>query len=377
MRLVRKITILGLIIPWLVSAQLPIAPDLSSFPTNKGETVWPVVPPLPAPDSLRPCCAFGYDLKVEALGVPLPFYRVNNVVEADHLGEHHYNDRLFGAAANLTGLSGEQNGIIYTSRGGFIDTAHVRDTADMTFYLFSHILPQLGKAHDILLGEELSARHIKLFGFTPPQDAYQRYLLAARLAGYLAFQVSAWHEIAQWYGYESVPGFSEGISAFSPEDLYSNVLGARLAMTLILENHGASVSQYNLAMPVILQQALHQLGAVSAQETRFHFDMLDGQWWNSHRYVPEKFLVLKRNYETSDDRLPTIVPGDTVPPLRLRLSESVGGVALSLLGELQLWPGHSMQSLPAPANPYYTFRDFPALAHDAQARDISELQATQ
>ncbi len=31
---------------------------------------------------------------------------------------------------NLLGLSEEQNGLIYTRRGGFIDIAHVRDTAD-------------------------------------------------------------------------------------------------------------------------------------------------------------------------------------------------------------------------------------------------------
>ncbi|OWA85706.1 hypothetical protein BV377_29140, partial [Klebsiella pneumoniae] len=44
-----------------------------------------------------------------------------------------------------------------------------------------------------------------------------------QLAGHLAFEIALWHEIAQWYGFQSVPGFSEEISAFSPEDLYSNL----------------------------------------------------------------------------------------------------------------------------------------------------------
>lgn len=115
------------------------------------------------------------------------------------------------------GISSEQDGLLYTTRGGFIDIAHVRDTADMTLYLFSHIWPQLGQAQTIELSQELAKRQITLFAFTPPQDEAERFTLAAYLSSYLAFQVAAWHEIAQWYGFESVPGFSEGISAFSPE----------------------------------------------------------------------------------------------------------------------------------------------------------------
>jgi len=38
--------------------------------------------------------------------------------------------------------------------------------------------------------------------------------------------------------------------------------------------------------------------------------MLDGKWWNSKRRVPEKYLVLHRNYDVSGSRLPTSVPGE-------------------------------------------------------------------
>ncbi|MDI4740155.1 DUF4056 domain-containing protein, partial [Salmonella enterica subsp. enterica serovar Kentucky] len=50
----------------------------------------------------------------------------------------------------------------------------------------------------------LGARKIKN---TPPVDARERYTLAAWLSAHLAFQVAEWHEIAQWYGFESVRGF--------------------------------------------------------------------------------------------------------------------------------------------------------------------------
>ncbi|HBT5887801.1 TPA: DUF4056 domain-containing protein, partial [Klebsiella quasipneumoniae] len=106
----------------------------------------PTLGELSPPESLRPCCAFGYDLHVRAVGIPIPVYQIGNVLTLDSLGKHHYNDSALGAVKNLLGLSEEQNGLIYTRRGGFIDIAHVRDTADYTFYLFNRISPTLGQA---------------------------------------------------------------------------------------------------------------------------------------------------------------------------------------------------------------------------------------
>lgn len=136
-------------------AALPLTLYLSSLPMPAASEAWPTMPPQPLPKGLRPCCAFGYDLHAELLGLPVPFYQLNNVVTVDSLGHHQYNDHLYSGVANLIGLSGENNGIVYTLRGGFIDTAHVRDTADMTVYIFSQLLPKLGQAFTLNLGEEL------------------------------------------------------------------------------------------------------------------------------------------------------------------------------------------------------------------------------
>ncbi|EEW39411.1 hypothetical protein HMPREF0484_4525 [Klebsiella pneumoniae subsp. rhinoscleromatis ATCC 13884] len=236
---------LALALPAL--AQDPVLPAVTAIHTA------PTLGELPPPESLRPCCAFGYDLHVRAAGIPIPMYQIGNVLTLGTLGKHHYNDSAFGAVKNLLGLSEEQNGLIYTRRGGFIDIAHVRDTADNTFYLFNRIAPTLGQAGRIFYSEELGVRRVQLNAFTPPAGVRQRYQLAAWLAGHLAF------EIAQWYGFQSVPGFSEEISAFSPEDLYSNLLGARLAINVILSGHGGSLEDYNQAMDAALKQVLTRL----------------------------------------------------------------------------------------------------------------------
>ena len=366
---VKTISLLALCAVTQVYAALPVALDLATQATSKASSAWPTMPPQPLPKGLRPCCAFGYNLHAELLGMPVPFYQLDNVAYASHLGQHQYNDKMLAGLKNLTGLSGENNGILYTARGGFIDTAHVRDTADMTVYIFSQLLPRLGQAFTLDLESELAQRRLVFTAFTPPTDPAERYTLAAWLAAHLAYQVAEWHEIAQWYGFESVPGFSEGVSAFSPEDLYSNLLGARLAVSLILDGQTVSQGVYNAAMGTALSQALMHLGAQPPAMTRFHFDMLDGRWWNSLRRVPEKYLVLHRNFQLGDNRLPTRVPGEQSVPQRLTLPHRWQGINLADLGQLQLWPGASMKQLPPPPARYYTAEDFPTLAASAQQAD--------
>ena len=333
-RLLKTMSLLASLLAGSAGAALPVALDLAPQVTTRATTAWPAMPPQPLPKGLRPCCAFGYNLHAELLGMPVPFYQLDNVVPASDLGLHQYNDSMLAGLENLTGLSRENNGILYTTHGGFIDTAHVRDTADMTVYIFSQILPKLGQAFTLDLDSELAQRRLVFNAFTPPTDPVARYTLAAWLAAHLAFQVAEWHEIAQWYGFESVPGFSEGVSAFSPEDLYSNLLGARLAVSLILEGQTVSQGVYEVAMGTALRQALVHLGAQSPELTRFHFDMLDGRWWNSRRRVPEKYLVLRRNYQMGDNFIrPLLIRMGADLPMILILSGVIGGlVAFGMIG---------------------------------------------
>lgn len=357
-----------------VSAVLTIGSDFSWLPQQQATQAWPVAAPAAMPDGLRPCCAFGYGLKTQLFGIPVPFYRIGNIAESGTLGQHSYNDSPFTSLLAISGLGTEKNGIIFTRRGGFIDTAHIRDSADMTFYLLTRLYPQLGKAFTLSPGgEELARRKIVFRAFTPPADPAQAYTLAVWLSARIAFDMAAWHEIAQWYGYESVPGFPEGVSAFSPEDLYSNLIGARLAASVLLDGHGYSRTGFNLAMTTVLTDALVQLGGVPAAQTRIRFDRVDKRWWDRSKAIPQKFLLLKRNYQTGNDRVPTPVPGEPLAVLRLTLPARIAGETLETLAELQLWPGKTMENLPPPAR-YYTRRDFPALASFARLNDQQQLR---
>ncbi|MDC9604848.1 DUF4056 domain-containing protein [Xenorhabdus griffiniae] len=350
----------------------PVKPVLVSDSHEQSQQAWNALPPIAPPEGLRACCAFGYNLKAQLWNIPIPFYDIDNIVEAKKLGEHHYNDSVVGASAALLGVSNEKVGLLYTHKGGFIDISHVRDTADYTLYLFSQIYAHLGQERELTLNNELAARKMHFFAFTPPQDPAGRYTLSAYLAAKLAFQLAAWHEIAQWYGYQSVPGFSEGISAFSPEDLYSNLLGARLALTLILEGHASSIAQFSDAMTKILPIALHELGDNPKSGTKEMFDSVDGLWWNSYQRIPEKFLVLHRNYDIQDNRSPLMPFGKEHFALRLSLPEHYQHFSLDNLAEFQLWPTNEMKNLPVPKQ-YWTIKDFKMLAENARREDEKQL----
>src|SRR3546814_14056195 len=64
-------------------------------PTAIARDSFKVAAPLHQPDSLRPCCAFGHDLRVRAFGIPVPFIRLDNVIDPTLLG-HRSDERRVG-----------------------------------------------------------------------------------------------------------------------------------------------------------------------------------------------------------------------------------------------------------------------------------------
>lgn len=168
-------------------------------------------PQLTVPQNVRPCCAFGDMQKVKIGPVPVPFFRLNNVVELEEIGPHKFASGIYHytpSSSSALGHGGsENNGILYTQKGGFIDLAHVRDTADDTMGLFFEILANLGQAHRIDLPAELGPRYIEMASFDASSlTDEQRWSVAAHLAARLAYFKAESHEIAQWHGYASFSG---------------------------------------------------------------------------------------------------------------------------------------------------------------------------
>lgn len=272
------------------------------------------VPVVDAPTRIRGCCVFGMDLKAKVGAVRVPGFEIGNITSVEALGPNEYdNGNLTLRAGTKHKVVLENNGLIYTCRGGFIDTAHIRDNADRVLYAAMQLQRWLPKANAdgtvIDFPDEGTARRVTIKPIPPAVlQRLGRARTSALLAGWIGYQLSVWHEIVTWYGWESTRGFSERLSGFSPEDPYSNLLGVRIAMGIIETKDAMSRDEYNHAMDAWIPAALARLVALPREQGRVAMGALDGRWWDSTRAVPENELVRRRALRLSSPVSGWLVP---------------------------------------------------------------------
>jgi hypothetical protein len=338
---------------------------------------------LAEPQRLRPCCVFGTDIGVQIRSIPLPGYEIQNVLDIGELGTHQYNNGAISPQPRGQGglISDEASGILYTCRGGFIDISHVRDNADRTLYFAAQIgriaatggaIPITGEgAERRIVVRPLDSRLVRAYGFRE---------VVTRLAEWLDFQASIWHEIATWYGWSSTQ-FSEQPSAFSPEDLYSNLVGAKIAATIIRRQEASSEIEYNRAVTGLLKDALGKLGPLPKDATRRAFAYVDGVWWDSTKRVPDNRLVRHRNFDIGPSLSPWKLAdaglsgsladdrkefdqacGSDWTPLRLAVADRLMNVPFRTMATLEIQPGELLVKNGFPlGGKRITQDDFPAV----------------
>ena len=304
------------------------------------------IPAIPVRKKLRWCCAFGTDLRVRIGKMTLPWIKVGRMLNIDELGPHRYD----GATAAIDDRRknafpmGEHNGMMYTCRGGFIDTAHVRETVDWAAFFVSEFDRHLEHGTVLELGDEGGDRVVTLTP-VPPEliEQYGRDSVAIAMAQWMAHQVMAWHEYAQWYGWSILTLYPETVSGFSPEDIYSNVVGVRLLDDLDIRRSLASEKIYNREIDAKMKRALQDLGAVPKDIGLQAVQAVDQVWWDSDERLPDKGLVRRRYMDTGNELKPWLLPdryaspelraslakqcGDDPSPKIIRVPDSLGGVA--------------------------------------------------
>ena len=341
------------------------------------------VPRLDPPKALRPCCAFGEDLKAKVGPVPVPIYQLGNMLGPKDIGPHGYNKG---------DLKREHNGLLYTCRGGFIDLAHVRDNVDRTLYLAMEIVRTLPGGATIELWEEGTRRRVHIKPLPAGLiDHEGRWSAATVIANYVNYQLSLWHEVVTWYGWESLPGFSERVSGFSPEDMYSNALGGNLAVGIIVNRESRSRSQYDESVQAWIAEGLRRLGVVPQAQARAAMRAVDGLWWDSKQRVPDMKLVTRRNLEIApplsgwivsaalgQDAPPEIAQmcAGQPPPLPMRVPSKLGELELKDLVtvefEFNKWVPKQFP-LPAKQGDKVTQADFAVIVEDVRQAGREEL----
>ncbi len=262
------------------------------------------------PRIIRTCCAFGTDLKVSIV----PIYRYSMLTSVDALGPHHY-----------LGDKAENNGILYTRRGGFLDFGHLRDIIDWTAYLYN-LEKKSQKRGEVFINLGFEAG-VKTLDIKVPSTEKDEDLII--LAGRIAYDLSIWHEITSWFGASAIPLVSERFSSFSIEDSYSNLLGSKIAAEAI-----KSDLPYEQAVTQIIKRTLTDLEAVQTKEESYQaMEAVRDIWWTRKRHLPNNKVMLQRHLAAYPSITPMLVPGwesKNGTPLTLAVSEMTqDGIPLS------------------------------------------------
>lgn len=224
-------------------------------------------------------------------GIPFP--------DPDKLGRHSYDLGI-----------GEVGGIVYTCKAGHVDLDHVRGNADNTRFLVKKIrraLSKNSKGFSFVITGELSSHHIKLTypeGWkTNPDRENIIEEIAFSTAPYLSYTATIWHEILTWYGVHFMGFEPEFNSAFSWEDIYSNLIGTKLGV-IAMKNPDLGFDE---AMTNEIYRELKELNVQPRTVAIRASDNVRGDWYTGF-FVPDTKM---RNFDIGLDGFvtPTLVPG--------------------------------------------------------------------
>jgi len=219
-----------------------------------------------------------------------------------HLGPHSYKFSPW-----------ERSGIVYTCRGGHIDITHLRKACDWTAYLAYHLQQSLlsDKATFSYRMHE-PTKHYLQFGYPQgwaslPREVRERIAsdVAIQVAEYCTYVGMVWHETLTWFGYKAIGFYTEYPSAFSWEDIYSNLLGCRLAVEALRDPD----RDFEEAMTAVIDEELQRLG-VQPRPAAWHAGQaVRGQWFVGDFLFCD---MVKRNFDIGWDDgsvTPWVVPG--------------------------------------------------------------------
>jgi hypothetical protein len=204
----------------------------------------------------------------------VPRNRIGSLVSSKRVASYRKSSK-FGTHSYGLGLS-ERNGIIYTCRGGHIDLAHLRNAADWTAYIASTSYNNIYEGNskfsfkvyegDICFVE---MEYPAVWGYLSEEG---KSVVARRIAfgmgEYFSYQFSVWHEIVTWYGYKSTGFYPEFSSAFTWEDMYSNLLGSRLGYLALNDNKHTFSEAVTLAIDGEMENLCLQSKGVAKKAAR-------------------------------------------------------------------------------------------------------------
>ncbi len=235
---------------------------------------------IPVESKVRLCCGFGDKKLVSLTGLS------KNLGFEDLEKSKHtfiYDQKI---------TTKEANGIIYTCSGGFIDIAHVRDLADITYHIY-----KLLESNEELIQLKKNPTQRKVIIKT--QTSSLAKIEKAYLAQSIAYDISVWHEIYTLPGFLST--FFEENSAFSVEDNYSNYLGTVIAREAIISGQPYK----KIINKMIIKHIKDLIPMSTKQKTAYVYKLIKKKWWKSGLTYKS---VMARHTKSYDIITPVTVP---------------------------------------------------------------------
>ncbi|MHC4467239.1 MAG: DUF4056 domain-containing protein [Planctomycetota bacterium] len=191
----------------------------------------------------------------------------------------------------------EKNGYVYCSKGGFIDTDHLRKSADWTKYLADKTFVQImkGSRQFKFKLREPSRYHVELeypVWWDELSEECRKDIardVSTYLGQYFAHTACVWHEMLTWFGWTWTEIGSEYMSAFSWDDIYSNLLGSRIGAKAMRDLE----HDFNKAVTLEINNELKRLDAQPAGVARQAAKEIHGTWYTGGYYF---FLDTKKRH---------------------------------------------------------------------------------
>jgi hypothetical protein len=223
----------------------------------------------------------------------------NPFADPNNLGHHSSGMGLFVEAA----------GCVYTCKAGDIDLDHVRGNADITKYLYGRICDTLENKADSFtfnLSGEMS-QHIITFTY-PENWAHEKNkqpimeAIAIDTAPLIAVDSTTWHEIMTWFGVHFLGFEPEFNSAFSWEDIYSNLVGAKIGVAAMKDKNNT----FDEAMTILISDSLKEMGVRPRKVAIEASKSVAGKWYTGS-FIPDMKM---RNFDIGTDGsiTPVLIP---------------------------------------------------------------------
>jgi hypothetical protein len=209
-------------------------------------------------------------------------------VALNDLGQHRYGGP---SLAQGSVVSTDTIGHLYTKYGGIIDIGHVRDHADIARFVATRVVSLFKNGGAIDFGDDTDQfrgptgkRVVTIHAQGVDPSAQQ----AALLGAVISYDIAMWHEIA-------TKGTWQDYSSFSPEDNYSNLLGALVGYKACLTEG----RDYDLAASIALHGTLLKMLPQPLPVTVAAVEFLEGKWYgytSSSAGIPNVYLFLRRRH---------------------------------------------------------------------------------